>query len=45
MPAVDDYIARSPGTLRFTAAQPLSDDLVEQLIDIRMRHIDERFRT
>ena len=33
----------SAGTLRFTAAQPLPDDLVAHLIDIRMCHIDERF--
>ncbi|HPX36122.1 MAG TPA: DUF1801 domain-containing protein [Mycobacterium sp.] len=35
--------SRSSGTLRFTAAAPLADDIVEQLLDIRMRHIDERF--
>mgnify|MGYP006265775425 CR=1 FL=1 len=48
LPVVTDRLTAyswSPGTLRFTAAAPLPDDLVEQLLDIRMRHIDERFTT
>lgn len=36
-----DY-SHSAGTLRFTAATPPDDDLVTQLLDIRMREIDER---
>lgn len=46
LPLLRDRLAGhswSPGTLRFTAAAPLADDIVERLIDIRMRHIDERF--
>ena len=35
----------SPGTLRFTAATPLPDDLLTALLDIRMRHIDDRSTT
>ena len=31
----------SPGTLRFTADDPLPDELVIQLLDIRMCQIDE----
>lgn len=34
--------SHSSGTLRFTAAQPLPDELVEQLLVIRMRLIDLR---
>lgn len=30
------------GTLRFSAEDPLSDDLVRRLLDIRMRLIDEQ---
>lgn len=32
----------SSGTLRFTAATALDEQLVERLLDIRMRQIDER---
>lgn len=45
LPAVADRLGGyswSPGTLRFTAAAPLSDDLVIALLDIRMRHIEGR---
>lgn len=34
--------SHSPGTLRFTASTPLPDGLVERLLDVRMRLIDER---
>lgn len=34
--------SHSAGALRFTAAQPLPDDLVADLLAIRMRLIDER---
>jgi uncharacterized protein YdhG (YjbR/CyaY superfamily) len=34
--------SHSPGTLRFTASDPLADGLVRRLLDIRMRLIDER---
>lgn len=37
--------SRSPGTLRFTAATSLPDGLVAQLIDLRIREIDERAGT
>lgn len=36
--------SHSPGTLRFTAAQPLPKGLVRRLLDIRMRLIDDRLR-
>lgn len=36
--------SRSPGTLRFSPADPLPDDLVWRLLDVRMRLIDERLR-
>jgi uncharacterized protein YdhG (YjbR/CyaY superfamily) len=45
LPVLQDQLAGyswSPGTLRFTAAAPLPDGLVTQLIDLRMRHIDDR---
>ena len=35
----------SSGTLRFTAAAPLPDDHVAQLIDLRIRAIDGRSNT
>lgn len=34
--------SHSPGTLRFSASTPLPDRLVQRLLDIRMRLIDER---
>lgn len=48
LPAVADRLTGyswSPGTLRFTPANPLPDGLVAQLLDIRMRHIDDRLTT
>ena len=48
LPMVQDQLGDhswSPGTLRFTAAAPLSDTIVAQLIEIRMRHIDARSTT
>lgn len=35
--------SHSAGTVRFTAAAPLSDDLVAALLDARMQDIDARF--
>lgn len=34
--------SQSAGTLRFTATTPLPDGLVRQLLDIRIRLVDER---
>ena len=34
--------SHSPGTLRFSAVDPLPDDLVEDLLAIRMASIDHR---
>lgn len=48
LPALQEQLAGyscTPGTLRFTAAAALPDGLVAQLIDLRMRHIDERAST
>lgn len=45
LPEVADRLggySHTPGTLRFTSARPLPDDLVEDLLAIRMRMIDER---
>lgn len=45
LPEVADEVAdysHSPGTLRFTTAEPLPDGLVRRLLDVRMRLIDER---
>ena len=43
LPAVADRLdgySWSPGALRFTAGNPLPDDLIAELLEIRMRHID-----
>lgn len=37
-----DGFAHGPGTLRLTASHTLPPALVEQLLDVRMRLIDER---
>ena len=45
LPRLADRLAdysHTAGTLRFTAATPPAADLVTQLLDIRMREIDER---
>ena len=48
LPVVADRLTRyswSPGTLRFTSGAPLPDDLVTALLDIQMRHIEDRATT
>lgn len=45
LPQLTDRLAgysHTAGTLRFTAATPLAADLVAQLLNIRMRGIDDR---